>query len=82
LRSVPLPTSEQEYEDAEAAAGNLRKAFDALDLAAALPQDVVELFRAASYRGAPIHLLTPEVLAWLKKHNMEDSVCIVLSRNR
>ena len=82
FRDFPLPSTDPEYESAVSAANDLLVAYEQVDMGT-LPEDVVKLFRAAAlYGGAPLDLLTPDVLAWLSEHKMADSVRVHLSRDQ
>jgi hypothetical protein len=63
-----LPSREEAFREVERIEARVREAWDALD-SAALSPPVVEFLRASSTAdGAPLALLTPEVLDWIDEH--------------
>ena len=82
FRALPVPVADQDYTIAVSAANELLAAFEAVDMGT-LPEDVVKLFRAAGlYHGAPLKLLTDEVISWLVEHDMADCLRLHLSRRK
>jgi hypothetical protein len=67
-----LPAGDADVAEVERIETRIRAAWGALD-SAALSPTVVEFLRASSTQeGAPLVLLVPEVLAWMREHGLED----------
>jgi hypothetical protein len=67
-----LPTGEEDFVGVAQIEVRIQQAWDALDSAALSPA-VVEFLRAsAAGSGAPLALLTPEVLKWIEEHDLGE----------
>jgi len=65
-----LPTNEEDFARVAQIEARIREAWDALDSAALSPAAVEFLRASSTSSGAPLALLTPEVLKWIEEHDL------------